>query len=306
MRIAVYGAGGVGGYFGGRLAQAGLDVRFIARGAHLEAIRERGLRVRSVGGDFEVAAQATDDPAEIGPCDAVWVCVKSYDTDEVGAALAPLLGDDTAVVSFQNGVDNEERLAAHVGDERVVGGVALIFSTIAEPGVIAHTGGTTRILFGEMDGRRTERVKLLEEACRSAGVDVEVPPDIRQALWMKFSFILAHAGMTASVRLPLGEIRDQESSWAMFRRIVEEVVAVAAAEGVELPEGVVDRQLALAGVLEPGSYSSLYHDLTHGRRMELEALHGTAVRLATKHGVPAPMCEAVYATLAPWAARNES
>jgi 2-dehydropantoate 2-reductase len=306
MRIAVYGAGGVGGYFGGLLARAGLDVRFLTRGAHLDAIRERGLRVRSVRGDFEVRVQASDSPEDLGPGDYVLFCVKSYDTDEAAARLEPMLAEGGAVISLQNGVDNEERIARHIGWERVMGGAALIFSAIAEPGVIDHTGGTTMILFGEMDGTRSERAERLLEACRSAGVDAAIPDDIRVVLWLKFAFICAHAGMTATVRLPLGEVRDSEPAWAMYRRIVEEVGRIAAAEGVPLPPELVEEQFELARGLEPGGFSSLHHDMTHGKRMELEALHGTAVRLARKHGVPAPMCEAVYAILAPWAARNQA
>lgn len=306
MRIAVYGAGGVGGYFGGRLAHAGLDVRLIGRGAHLAAIRERGLRVRSVRGDFEVAVLASDAPEEIGPCDYVLFCVKSYDTEDAAGRLGPLLAEGGAVISLQNGVDNEEAIARHVGWEHVMGGAALIFSAVAEPGLVDHTGGTTRMLFGEMDGSRSERAERLLAACRSAGVDAVVPDDIRVVVWTKFAFICAHAGMTAAARLPLGEIRGSEPAWAMFRRIVEEVAAIAAAAGVRLPGETVEEQLALARSLEPEGFSSLHHDMTHGKRMELEALHGTAVRLAREHGVPAPMCEAVYAILAPWAARNEA
>lgn len=306
MRIGVYGVGGVGGYFGGLLARSGLDVRFIARGAHLAPLRERGLRVRSVRGDFEVPVTVTDVPEEAGPCDVVFLAVKSYDTEGAAARLEPMLAEGGAVISLQNGVDNEGVLARHLGWERVIGGAALIFSSIAEPGVIEHTGGTTMILFGEMDGTRSERAERLLEVCRSAGVDAAIPDDIRVVLWLKFAFICAHAGMTATVRLPLGEIRDSEPAWAMYRRIVEEVGRIAAAEGVPLPPELVEEQFELAQSLEAGGFSSLHYDLTHGKRMELEALHGTAVRLARRHGVPAPMCEAVYAILAPWAARNEA
>ena len=166
MRIAVYGAGGVGGYFGGRLAQAGADVHLIARGAHLQALREQGLRVRSVTGDFEVRAPATDDPADVGSCDFVLFCVKTFDTDAATARLGPLVGEDTAVVSLQNGVENEETLARAVGDDHVMGGAAFIFAEIAEPGVIRHTGGPASITFGELDGRASERARA-PRACSS-------------------------------------------------------------------------------------------------------------------------------------------
>jgi len=231
MKIAVVGAGGVGGYFGGRLALAGHDVAIVARGPHLAAIRERGLGVRSIRGDFTAVVQASDDPAEFGPCEVVLFCVKSYDTEAAAARLGPLLGEDTAVVSLQNGIDNEERIAA--------------------------------------------------------------------------AFICAVAGMTAAVRLPLGEIRDCAESWDLFRRIVVEVAALAAAEGVRLGEEVVEQQVRFAAGLPPESYSSLHHDLVNGRRMELEALHGAVVRRAARRGVPVPANDGMYAILRPWALRNE-
>jgi 2-dehydropantoate 2-reductase len=193
MRIAVYGAGGVGGYFGGRLAQAGADVHFIARGAHLQALREQGLRVRSVTGDFEVRAPATDDPADVGSCDFVLFCVKTFDTDAAAARLGPLVGEDTAVVSLQNGVENEETLARAVGDDHVMGGAAFIFAEIAEPGVIRHTGGPASITFGELDGRASERAQRLLSCCEQAGVAAELSGSIKTVLWAKLAFICAQA-----------------------------------------------------------------------------------------------------------------
>jgi 2-dehydropantoate 2-reductase len=305
MRIAVVGAGGVGGYFGGRLALAGEDVHLLARGPHLAAIREEGLRVRSVAGDFEVAVPATDDPAEVGPCDDVLFCVKSYDTEVAAALLEPLIAEATAVVSLQNGIDNEEKIGRAVGREHVLGGVAFIFSTIAEPGVINQIGGPRRILFGEMDGSKSERAEGLAVACRAAGIDAAASDDIRRLLWDKLAFICAHAGVTAGVRLPIGEVREIPETMHTFRHIVDEVRAVAAAEGVELGRDVVERHVAFARSLEAGSFSSLYHDLVHGRRMELEALHGEVVRRARSHGVPVPVCETIYGLLRPWALRNE-
>jgi 2-dehydropantoate 2-reductase len=305
VRIAVVGVGGVGGYFGGRLAQAGEEVHLIARGAHLEALRRKGLRVRSVTGEFEVKVPATDDPAEVGPVDHVLFCVKSYDTGSAAPSLGPLLRERTGVVSLQNGVDNEDILTRQLGERHVMGGVAFIFSTIAEPGVIAQTGGPRRILVGEMDGSRSDRVEELVATCRAAQIDAEATGDIRLALWDKLAFICAQAGMTAAVRLPIGEVREVPEAMALFRRIVEEVRAVAAAEGVELAEDAVDRHEAFARGLEPGSFSSLHDDLVRGRRMELEALHGSVVRRAGVHGVSVPASEAVYAVLRPWAVWNE-
>ena len=302
--IAVYGAGGVGAYFGGRLALGGADVSLLARGDHLEALRGEGLRVESIHGDFEVDLPATDDPADIGTVDYVLVCVKSFDTETLD--LGPLVGEDTTVISLQNGVRNEEVLAEAVGEDRVLGGVCYIFSTIADPGVVAHTGGPARIVFGELDGTITGRAERFRDLCERADVDVTLSEDVRVEMWEKFAFIVAHAGMTAAVRLPIGEIREAEASWAMYERVMREVASVAAAEGAPLPEGAVDRWLEFARELEPDAYSSLHYDMTHGKRMELDAFHGTVVDLAAEHGIDAPACGAIYAILEPWAERNAS
>lgn len=305
VRIAVVGAGGVGGYFGGRLALGGHDVTLIARGPHLAAVREHGLRVRSVRGDFTAKVTATDDLANVGRCDAVLFCVKSYDTKAAASGLFPLLDADTPVISLQNGIDNEEKIAGAVGIDHVVGGAAFIFSSIAEPGVIVHTGGPAKIVFGELTGVRSGRVERLLLACQEAGIDAEIPQDIRVVLWTKFAFICATAGLTAAARLSLGEIRDCAESWKLFRQLLTEVVQTARVDGVSLSDDVVEKQLAFAVALEPGSYSSLHHDLVTGARMELEALHGTVVRRAAAHGIPAPANEVIYAVLRPWALRNE-
>jgi 2-dehydropantoate 2-reductase len=303
MKIGVIGAGGVGGYFGARLAQAGNEVGVVARGGHLRAIREHGLRVRSVLGDATVAVVASDDPSDIGPCDVVLLCVKSYDTEAAAALLPAMLGDGSAVLSLQNGVDNEEILAKVLGADAVMGGAAYIFSTIAEPGVIEHTGGPARLVFGELDTQRSPRTERLLKACHGAGIDADIAGDIRVVLWTKFAFICATAGMTAATRLPLGEIRGCPESWDMFARVVDEVVELARREGVPLADDASARVVGLAAALEPHAYSSLYHDLVSGHQMELEALHGTVVARARRlnHGVPS--CDAINAILRPWAHR---
>jgi 2-dehydropantoate 2-reductase len=306
MKIAVFGTGGVGGYFGGRLAQAGADVHLIARGRHLEGLRTSGLTVTSPKGDFNVDLPASDDPGDIGPCDYVLFSVKSFDTESAAARLRPLLGVETAVISFQNGIDNEDKIGDAIGREHVMGGAAYIFSRIAEPGVVAHTGGPARLVFGEVDASKSGRAERFLEMCRKADVDAELSDQIRSVLWDKFAFICAQAGMTAAVRLPIGEVREVDESWGAFRKVVEEVCAVALAEGVALPSDTVDRHASFARQLEPTGYSSLYDDLTNGRRMELEALHGTVVERAHRHGVAVPMTEAIYAILKPWAVRNEA
>jgi 2-dehydropantoate 2-reductase len=305
MKIAVLGAGGIGGYAGARLADAGFEVHLVARGGHLTASRQHGLSLRSPLGDAVVRAPATDDPAEVGPCDYVLFCVKSYDTDEAAARLGPLLAGHTAVVSFQNGLGNEEAIAGHVGRDRVMGGVAYLYSTIVALGVIAHTAGPARYVFGELDGTRSERAVALHDALREAGVDARISSDIRQTLWSKLTFICAQSGVTAASQLPIGEIRGVPESWDLFRRVAEEVRAVAVADGVALPESAVDEAVAFAEGVDAGTPSSLYYDLTHGRRMELESLHGEVVRRARTHEVPVPACETIYALLRPWAVRNE-
>ncbi|WP_226481585.1 2-dehydropantoate 2-reductase [Natrinema amylolyticum] len=306
MKFAVFGAGGIGGYLGARLADAGHEVHLVARGDHLAALRGDGLRVESIRGDTSVELPATDDPADIGPCDAVLFCVKAHDTRDAATDLEPLLGDDTAVVSFQNGVDNERWLAEAIGEDHVVGGVAYIFSTIGAPGVVEHTGGPARFLYGELDGERTARIERLDDALsESEGVDAVLAEDVTIELWRKFAFICAQAGMTATTRLPVGELRETDASWEMYRRIIEEVCAVGSAEGVALPDDTVDEWLEFARELDPDMYSSLHYDLTHDKRLELEALHGSVVRHADEVGVETPMNEAVHAILRPWAERNE-
>jgi 2-dehydropantoate 2-reductase len=304
MKIAVFGAGGVGGYFGARLASGGADVHLLARGRHLEALREEGLQVRSERGDLHLKLPSTDSPAEVGPSDVVLFCVKSTDTRKAADSLGPLLREKTAVITLQNGVDNEEALASVIGAEHVVGGVAYIFATISAPAVIEHKGALARIVFGELDGRRSDRLASFLEVCRSASVDAELTETIRVELWRKFALICATAGMTAAVRLPLGAIRESAPAFEMYRRIVAEVSAVARAEGVALPEDTVERIVDSVAKLPGHWYSSLHYDLTHGKPMELEALHGEAVRLARRHGVDVPMCEAVRGVLDPWAIRN--
>jgi 2-dehydropantoate 2-reductase len=302
MKIAVVGAGGVGGYFGARLAVGGEDVHFLARGAHLAALRERGLRIRSVLGDCDLTpadTHATDDPAGIGHSQIVLFAVKSYDTESASASLPPLLGPDSVVISLQNGIDNEEKLAARIGAGHVAGGAAYIFAAIAEPGVISHTGGPARIVFGELDGRRTARLEGFLAACQRAGIDARLVDDIRVALWTKYILICAQSGLTAASRQPLGVVRDTPPSWNMFRQVLEEGVNVARAEGVAVPDDLVERTLTNMAALPPNLYSSLYDDLVAGRRMEVETLQGELSRRAELAGVPAPATSALYAVLLP-------
>ncbi len=304
MRITVIGAGGVGGYFGGRLVQTGAEITFLARGAHLEALHRSGLHVRSVRGDFTVPVKATEDYRSIGSADFVLVAVKSYDSSRVAEMLPALIGEHGAVVSLQNGVDNEDRFAAVVGEDRVVGGAAYIFATIAEAGIIAHTGGPASVVVGDWGGGTSQRVAALVRQFRAAGVDAEESADIRAVLWTKFAFICAQAGVTAATRLPIGEIRSQPAGRELFRALAADVCAVAAAEGVALPADLPARTLGNADALDPNSYSSLHHDLVRGNRLELDALLGEVIRRGERHRVEVPTTKAVYGVLAPWAARG--
>jgi 2-dehydropantoate 2-reductase len=299
MRIVVMGAGGTGGYFGAKLARAGEDVTVMARGAHLQAIRAHGLRVRSaVEGEWVVRVPAHERPEGLPPADLVLFCVKAFDTDAAAAAIRPLVGPDTGVLSVQNGVDNEDRLAAILGPGHVIGGVALVFATIAEPGVIQHVV-MGRLRVGEMDGRESSRVGAFLAACRRASIPAEAVADIRRALWEKYAFILAQAGTTALCRCPAGVIRRIPETRRLYQRLLEETIALARAEGVGLDAGVVDIALGALEAQSESTYSSLYHDLIQGRRLELEALHGHAARLGERHGIPTPTIFAVYAALRP-------
>jgi len=302
MRVLVAGTGGVGGFFGARLARAGVAVTFLARGAHLAAMQRSGLRVRSTAdGEWVVPVDAVADVAGRPPADVVLFCVKSFDTETAAAAIRPAVGPATAVVSLQNGVDNEDRLDRVLGPGHAVGGVAYVFAGIEAPGVIAHRL-LGRVVVGELDGRPSPRLEALREALTTAGVPAEVVPDIRRTLWQKYLLITAQAGMTALARAPIGVVRAVPETWRMYRAIVEELAALARAEGVTLPADVVDAVVKSAEGLAPEARSSLFDDLEQGRRLELEALHGHAVRLGERHGVPTPMVSAVYAALKPHAA----
>lgn len=304
MKVAIYGAGGVGAYYGGRLAQAGADVHLIARGEHLDALQRDGLTVESIHGDFHVDLPATDDPADVGPCDYVLFCVKSFDTEDAARAADPLVGPDTAVISLQNGLDNEPTLVDVLGRDHVLGGVTYILSTIAEPGIIEHTGGPASIIFGEFDGDRTDRAERFLDWCERAEIEATLSTDIQVDLWEKAAFICALSGLTAAIRLPLGDIRDTPESWSLFRQILEEVDSVAAAVDIDVRDDLVEHWLAFAEDLGPDTYSSLHYDMTHDKPMELDALHGAIRRRADQYGVDVPATDAIYAILRPWAKRN--
>jgi 2-dehydropantoate 2-reductase len=301
MRIGVVGAGGTGGYFGGLLARAGQDVTFIARGAHLEALRARGLTVEStLAGSFTVPVKATDDPNEVGSVDLILFCVKTYDTDTAAESIRPLMRPDTMLLSLQNGIDNEERIARATGHASGIGAVAYIVSAIKAPGVVAHTAGPGRIIFGELSGGASERTEMLHDVLEGAGIAAEVHPDIRVVLWQKFLFICAFSGVTAVTRLPIGIILADPVTRALFRGTSEEVEAVARAGGIDLPADCVEQAMTQAAAVEPWGRGSLYGDLAGGRRLELEGLNGEVVRRGREHGVETPLNFAIYAALRPY------
>jgi 2-dehydropantoate 2-reductase len=301
MNIAVMGSGGTGGYFGGLLARAGETVTFIARGAHLKAIRKNGLTVKSVlAGDFTVSATATDNPGDIGPVDFVLFCVKAYDNAVAAKQIRPLIGPDTVLLSVQNGIDNEQQIGEVIGPDPIVGCVSYVSSTIESPGVIAQTGGPGTIVLGEMHGGTSARTETLQGTLQNSNITAELHPDIQVALWQKFLGICGVNGVTALTRLPMGEIVACKETHNLLRGTMEEVEAVARASGVNLPEGCVNQSMDLFSSMEPSVRGSMYYDLAAGRRLELEVLNGTVVRLGNEHGIPTPINFAIYAALKPY------
>ncbi|HEY7540304.1 MAG TPA: 2-dehydropantoate 2-reductase [Methylomirabilota bacterium] len=299
MHIVVMGSGGVGGYFGAKLQRAGEKVTLVARGPHLDAIKRAGLAIRSASeGDTVVKPAVVERLEGVERADAVLFCVKSFDTDDAAARLWSILGPDTPVLSLQNGVDNEDKIDAKLGAGRAMGGVAQVFATIESPGVIRHHAAG-RIIFGELDGRLSERADRLRDAFARAEVPVELSRTIRRALWEKYLLICAVGGTTAVTRETIGVVRGTPATWQLFRKIVEEVAALARASDVDLADDAVDQIVKFAETIPPGNRASLAQDLLQGRRLELEALHGHAARLGERLGVPTPAIFAVYAALAP-------
>jgi len=302
MRIAVMGSGGVGGYFGGRLAKAGHDVTFIARGAHLAAIRQHGLKVLSGLGDFEVKpAKATDDPAEIGPVDVVLFATKLYDIEDAGALCKPLVGDGTMVVTLQNGVDSAERLGPILGAAHVVPGIAYIPAEIVEPGVVRQAGKQAAMAFGEADGRSSERVAAFEAACRAAGIEAHVRDNIRKQLWNKFVMLASFAALTCMTRKQAGVVRGDPDLRATLAAAMTEAVAVGRAEGVDLGPETVETSLKFLDAMPPTAQASMLTDLQRGKRLELNWLSGTVVRFGRQHGVETPVHQVALAVLKPYA-----
>jgi 2-dehydropantoate 2-reductase len=303
-RVAVLGAGAVGSYLGSRLAAAQADVHLVARGAHLAALRDKGLTLMTPDGVSTTPVSATDDPASIGQVDIVLFCVKSYDTDDAVALLPPLVGPGTIVLSIQNGIDNEARIAAGIGAEHVLGAATYILAAIESPGVVRS--GSARIVLGELhEGRPSARATSLVGLFQAGGVQASAVPDVRLAKWDKYVLLVAFSAVTAATQLTVGDIRGSAAASGMLRAIMTEAWSIGRALGVPLADDLVERAYQLVLAQDDDEGTSLRHDLLTGHRMELEALQGTLRRLGRETGIPTPWTDAAYAILEPWAHRNE-
>jgi len=299
MKIVMMGSGGVGGYFGARLALGGADVSFVARGAHLAAMREGGLRLDTPQGLLHASkVHVVERASDAGLADFVLLSVKLWDTEEALRQIAPIVGPATTVISLQNGVHKEELLRKAFAQEQLMGGVAYVATRIEPPGTIKQTGPMQRLQFGEYSGARSARAEALLAACLKGGINAEIPADIRRAIWEKYVFLAALSAATASIRSTIGPIRSNPQTRAFFLDLMREVVAVAHASGVNLPADYAEQRLKLADDVDPGMTSSMHHDLQAGTRLELRWLSGGVVELGARFGVPTPLHRAVFDILA--------
>ncbi|HMD82803.1 MAG TPA: ketopantoate reductase family protein [Anaerolineales bacterium] len=300
MKILIMGTGGVGGYYGGLLAQQGNDLTFIARGAHLYAIRHEGLKVKSVHGDFIVSpASATEDPEKAGHVDLILFCVKTYNTDEAAEAIRPVVGPHTVVMSLQNGIDAAERIGEVVGMEHVIGGATWLSSAVEAPGIIKQISKFRRVVLGELDGDRSARIQSIYEVLKNTGITVEISENIQKVLWTKFVFIAAASGLGSLTRLPMGDFRSVPETRSLLSSIMQEVHAVANAQGVVLDADVVQKSLEFTDNAAPHIKPSMQLDVETGHRTELESMIGVIGRKGRKLGVPTPVADFVYASLLP-------
>jgi len=300
MKIMVMGSGGMGAYYGGLLAQQGNDVTFIARGAHLEAIRADGLQVKSIHGDFTVSpAKATDSPAEVGPVDLILFCVKTYNTEEAAKAIQSAVGSQTAVLSLQNGVDAVERIGKVVGVEHVLGGATWISSAVEAPGVIKQVSQFRRIVLGELDGTRSLRIQSIYEVLQKTGATVEVSDAIFKILWTKFVFISSASSLGSLTRLPMGDYRSIPETRTMITALMGEVETLARAQGIMLDEDVVQKSLEFMDNAAPHIKASMQLDVEGGRRTELDSMVGVIGRKGRELGVPTPVADLIFASLLP-------
>ena len=298
MRIAVMAAGAVGGYFGARLAAAGHDVVFFARGAHLDAIRRNGLKIESTLGNLHLRdATVTDDPADVAPVDIVLFAVKLWDTEKAAQSLRPLVGPSTRVITLQNGVDSVDTLRPILGDEVVIGGSTYLATVIATPGVISHSSAFARIRCGRLDGRTDAALEKFVKQARAAGIDITLSDHMLTDIWKKFVLLSGTSNITAGTREPLGKIRDDAELRAFFFRLMTEAMAVGKAAGVKFPDDFPQELERAVASFPPDMKASMAHDLERGNRLELDWLGGKVVSLGRKLGVPTPANEAVYALL---------
>ena len=301
MRIAVIGSGGIGGPYGASLAKAGADVTFVARGAHLAAIRENGLRIEGDRGETHLRpVRATDNIAGIGTVDIVLCCVKLWDLESVAEQIRAIVGPQTAVIPLQNGIDAAERLTAILGSEAVMGGVAFVTGTIIAPGVIRQTGAYQRMTFGELDGRLSDRGKRLRDLCEAAGFEGVLSPDIMVPVWEKFVMLVPLSGVNALTRLPLGKWRDDPDLLALYEAALRETVSVGLAEGIRLPPDSVEKTFAQMRSMPPHHTTSMGNDLIRGNRLELPWFAGKVAELGRRHGIKTPVNGFIYAALKPY------
>ena len=298
MRIAFMGAGGLGGYFGARLGKGGADVHFIARGAHLEAMRRDGLRVEGPEPMHVPKVHATDNPADVGPVDFVLIGVKLWDTEQALAQIRPLVGPATTLISFQNGVLKDQYLRAAYDESQIMGGVGYVATTIDRPGVIRQTGPMQRLLFGEFDGSRSARGEALLDACVAGGINAELSSNIVREIWQKYVFLVGLSGTTTTMRKTIGPIRENAQTRAFLLDVMREVVAVGRSYGVDLPEDYAEIRLKLADEVAYDMTSSMHHDLERGNRLEVRWLSGGVVELGQRKGVPTPLNRAIADILA--------
>ena len=298
MRIAIMGSGGLGGYFGARLADGGADVHFVARGVHLHAMRSYGLRVEGPIAIHIPRVNATDNPSDIGVADVVMLCVKLWDTDAALEQIRPLVGPATTIISFQNGVLKDQSIRAAYHQAHIMGGVGYVAATIEQPGVIRQTGTMQRLIFGELDGSRSAQGESLLAACLSGGINAELSDHIRREIWQKYVFLAGLSGTTTTIRKPIGPIREHPETRAFLLDIMREVVAVGRAHGVDLAEDYADVRLRLADDLPYEMTSSMHHDLERGNRLEVRWLAGGVAELGRDMGVPTPLNRAIAAILA--------
>jgi len=303
MKIAIMGTGGVGALFGARLAYAGTDVHFIARGSHLDAIKNDGLRIISpICGDVTISpAQATNAPASIGQVDYVLFAVKLWSTEGAAHEIKPLIGPETAVISLQNGVTRDQILGAILGSDHIVGGISYVSATIKEPGVIEQKGNTQKLVFGEYgDKSLSPRVERLRDVCTAAGIDVEIPENIETALWEKYVVLVGMSTVLAAARQTIGPVRKNEETRALLTAVMNEVCMVAKKKGINLTEDIVQKKMQyLDGVAEDVT-ASMEHDLRHGNRLELPWLAGNVVTMGKTLGVDTPTCSILTAILSPY------